>query len=212
MIIGFWIIKLISKGTDKTLDKAKIEESLKRFLLSLINIALKALLLISVASMLGVATTSFVAVLGAAGLAVGLSLQGSLSNFAGGVLIILFKPFKVGDVIDAARELMAGPRVTPRVRFGPGRVRPFEESTTKWYVRLRVVDAPGVLAAIAGAFGDAGVSLKSVWQEGREDEATLLVITHDAVESNLRAAVRSLDALDVVSEVAATIRVQSDEP
>ena len=105
LIIGFWIIKLISKGTDKTLDKAKIEESLKRFLLSLINIALKALLLISVASMLGVATTSFVAVLGAAGLAVGLSLQGSLSNFAGGVLIILFKPFKVGDVIDAAGHI-----------------------------------------------------------------------------------------------------------
>lgn len=118
----------------------------------------------------------------------------------------------LGDVIDAARELMAGPRVTPRVRFGPGRVRPFEESTTKWYMRLRVIDAPGVLAAIAGAFGDAGVSLKSVWQEGRQDEATLLVITHDAVESSLRAAVRSLDTLDVVNEVAATIRVQSDEP
>ena len=83
------------------MDKAKIEESLKRFLLSLIGITFKALLLISVASMLGIATTSFIAVLGAAGLAVGLSLQGSLSNFAGGVLIILFKPFKVGDFIDA---------------------------------------------------------------------------------------------------------------
>lgn len=101
LIIGFWVIKLVTKGVKKGMDKAKIEESLKRFLLSLISIALKALLLISVASMLGIATTSFVAVLGAAGLAVGLSLQGSLSNFAGGVLIILFKPFKVGDVIDA---------------------------------------------------------------------------------------------------------------
>jgi homoserine dehydrogenase len=118
----------------------------------------------------------------------------------------------LGDIIDAARELLAGPRVTPRVRFGPGRVRPFEESTTKWYVRLRVIDAPGVLAAIAGAFGEAGVSLKSVWQEGRHNEATLLMITHDAVESNLRAAVRSLADLGVVSEVVATIRVQSDEP
>jgi len=118
----------------------------------------------------------------------------------------------LGDVIDAARELLAGPRVTPRVRFGPGRVRPFEESTTKWYIRLRVIDAPGVLAAIAGAFGEAGVSIKSVWQEGRQDEATLLMITHDAVEANLRAAVSSMSDLDVVSEVAATIRVQSDEP
>lgn len=105
LIIGFWIIKLISKGSGKAMDKAKVDESLKRFLISLINITLKALLLISVASMLGVATTSFVAVLGAAGLAVGLSLQGSLSNFAGGVLIILFKPFKVGDVIDAQGHL-----------------------------------------------------------------------------------------------------------
>jgi homoserine dehydrogenase len=118
----------------------------------------------------------------------------------------------LGDVIDAARELLAGPRVTPRVRFGPGRVRAFEESTTKWYIRLRVIDAPGVLAAIAGAFGEAGVSIKSVWQEGRQDEATLLMITHDAVEANLRAAVSSLSDLAVVNEVAATIRVQSDEP
>ena len=101
LVIGFWIIKFIIKGSSKAMDKSKIEESLKRFLLSLIGIGLKALLLISIASMLGIATTSFVAVLGAAGLAVGLSLQGSLSNFAGGVLIILFKPFKVGDVIDA---------------------------------------------------------------------------------------------------------------
>ncbi|MBN1408648.1 MAG: mechanosensitive ion channel, partial [Calditrichaceae bacterium] len=101
LLVGFWIIKLISKGVGRAMDKAKIEESLKRFLLSLISITLKILLLISVVSMLGVATTSFVAVLGAAGLAIGLSLQGSLSNFAGGILIILFKPFKVGDVIDA---------------------------------------------------------------------------------------------------------------
>jgi homoserine dehydrogenase len=118
----------------------------------------------------------------------------------------------LGDVIDAARELLAGPRVTPRVRFGPGHVRPFEEATTKWYVRLRVIDAPGVLATIAGAFGKAGVSIKSVWQEGRGDEATLLLITHDALEANLRSAAASLSDLDEVTEVAASIRVQSDEP
>jgi homoserine dehydrogenase len=118
----------------------------------------------------------------------------------------------LGDVIDAARELLAGPRVTPRVRFGPGRIVPFEESITKWYVRLRVLDAPGVLAAVAAAFGQADVSIKSVWQEGRGDEATLLMITHDAKEANLRAAVASLADLDILKEVAASIRVQSDEP
>lgn len=101
LIIGLWIIKLITKASAKAMDRATIDDSLKRFLSSLIGIGLKILLLISIASMLGIATTSFVAVLGAAGLAVGLALQGSLANFAGGVLIILFKPYKVGDFIDA---------------------------------------------------------------------------------------------------------------
>ncbi len=101
LIIGLWIIKLIVRGVSKAMTKSGMEESLKKFLLSLVSIGLKVLLLISVASMLGIATTSFVAVIGAAGLAVGLALQGSLANFAGGVLILLFKPFKVGDVVEA---------------------------------------------------------------------------------------------------------------
>jgi len=71
------------------------------FLCSLVNAFLKVLLLVTVASMVGIATTSFIAILGAASLAVGLALQGSLSNFAGGVLILLFKPFKVGDFIES---------------------------------------------------------------------------------------------------------------
>jgi homoserine dehydrogenase len=118
----------------------------------------------------------------------------------------------LGDVIDAARELLARAQVAPRIRFAPGRVRDFGEMATKWYVRLEVADAPGVLAAIAGVFGEAGVSIKSVWQEGRGEDATLLLITHDALEMNQRAAVRALRSLEVVTEVAATIRVQSDEP
>lgn len=118
----------------------------------------------------------------------------------------------LGDIIDAARELLARAQVAPRIRFAPGRLRDFGEIETKWYVRLEVADAPGVLAQIAGAFGEAGVSIKSVWQEGRGDDATLLLITHDALESNQRAAVGALRSLDVVTEVAATIRVQSNEP
>jgi small conductance mechanosensitive channel len=100
LFIGLWITKLVVKGLDKALIKTQTEESLRKFLKSLVGVLLKALLFISVFSMVGVATTSFVAILGAAGLAVGLSLQGSLSNFAGGVLLLIFKPFKVGDVID----------------------------------------------------------------------------------------------------------------
>lgn len=100
LLIGLWVIKLITKGLNKVMEKADVEVSLHKFLSSLAGIGLKVLLLISVASMMGIATTSFVAILGAAGLAVGLALQGSLANFAGGVLILLFKPFKVGDVIE----------------------------------------------------------------------------------------------------------------
>jgi small conductance mechanosensitive channel len=83
------------------MDRSEVDVSLKKFLNSLLGILLKTLLLISVASMVGIATASFVAIIAGAGLAVGLALQGSLANFAGGVLILLFKPFKVGDFIDA---------------------------------------------------------------------------------------------------------------
>ena len=101
LVIGLWVIRIVLRVFDRAMTRAEMEVSLQKFLGSLAGILLKALLLISVASMVGIATTSFVAILGAAGLAVGLALQGSLANFAGGVLILLFKPFKVGDVIDA---------------------------------------------------------------------------------------------------------------
>lgn len=97
LIVGLWLIRVVVRLLDKGLTRSKVETSLQKFLLSLANIGLKILLLISVVGMLGVQTTSFIAILGAAGLAVGLALQGSLANFAGGVLVLLFKPYKVGD-------------------------------------------------------------------------------------------------------------------
>ncbi|PID44579.1 MAG: mechanosensitive ion channel protein MscS [Gammaproteobacteria bacterium] len=100
LVIGLWIINRLVKAVEKGLS-SKVEATLLSFLRSLISVGLKVMLIISVASMVGIQTTSFIAVLGAAGLAVGLALQGSLANFAGGALILLFKPFKVGDVIDA---------------------------------------------------------------------------------------------------------------
>jgi len=99
LIVGLWIIKRFVAVVDRRLG-AK-DPTLNSFLCGLISIGLKIMLLISVASMIGIATTSFIALVGAAGLAVGLALQGSLANFAGGVLILIFKPFKVGDVIEA---------------------------------------------------------------------------------------------------------------
>jgi small conductance mechanosensitive channel len=104
-IIGSWIIKIICKGVKKAMAKGSYDESLSKFLLNLLNWALKVLLIVVVLGTVGVETTSFAAILAAAGLAVGLALQGSLSNFAGGVLIMIFKPIKVGDLIEAQGEL-----------------------------------------------------------------------------------------------------------
>lgn len=98
-IVGLWLIKIITASLRKLFDRQHFENTLKNFLLTLINIGLKIILVIMVIAKLGVQTTSFIAVLGAAGLAVGMALQGSLSNFAGGVLIILLKPFRIGDYI-----------------------------------------------------------------------------------------------------------------
>lgn len=101
LVLGFWVVKLITKAVKKALTKSNIDPSLRGFLVSLISWSLKALVVITALGQLGVKTTSFVAIIGAAGLAVGLALQGSLANFAGGALILLFKPFRVGDLIEA---------------------------------------------------------------------------------------------------------------
>jgi len=99
LIVGLWIIKrLVGAAKSRFTEK---DPTLGQFVSGLASVLLKTMLLIAVASMIGIETTSFIAVLGAAGLAVGLALQGSLSNFAGGVLILMFKPFKVGDLIEA---------------------------------------------------------------------------------------------------------------
>ncbi len=117
----------------------------------------------------------------------------------------------LGDVIDAAREILAGAQVAPRIRFAPSELADFGSVPTKWYVRLEVADEPGVLAQIAAAFGEAAVSIKSVWQEGTDDEATLLIVTHRAKETQQQEALERVRNLDCVNRVAAAIRVESDE-
>ncbi|OMP31606.1 mechanosensitive ion channel family protein [Mangrovimonas sp. DI 80] len=104
-IIGSWVIKVLFNTTKKILDKGDYDISLKKFLLNLLNWALKIVLIIVVLGTVGVETTSFAAIIAAAGLAVGLALQGSLANFAGGVLIMIFKPIKIGDLIEAQGEM-----------------------------------------------------------------------------------------------------------
>lgn len=104
LFLGLWGIRLLNRLATKIMISRNLEPTLTTFLANILIWVLRVLLFVIFISKLGVETSSFVAILGAAGLAVGLSLQGSLSNFAGGVLIILFKPFKVGDTIEAQAE------------------------------------------------------------------------------------------------------------
>lgn len=101
LFIGLWVVKLINRLVHKFFERQEFDKALEHFLQSFISVALKFLLFVLVITQLGVQSSSLVAIVGAAGLAVGLALQGSLANFAGGVLILIFKPFKVGDFISA---------------------------------------------------------------------------------------------------------------
>ncbi len=99
-VIGSWLVKRITRGLRKVMQKSNYDVSLQRFLMNLISWLLKIVLIILVVSRLGVDVTMFAAIFAAAGLAVGLALQGSLSNFAGGVLIAIFKPYRIGDLVE----------------------------------------------------------------------------------------------------------------
>lgn len=104
-LIGSWIIRLVKRMIDKAFERRQMDVSLQRFLSNLISWILNILLFIVVVTQLGVQTSAFVAIIGAAGLAIGLALQGSLSNFAGGILILLLKPFRVGDYITSSANV-----------------------------------------------------------------------------------------------------------
>ena len=104
LVVGLWATSFITKTAKKVMIKRNVELTLSNFIGNLIFWTLRVLLFVTVISKLGIETSAFVTILGAAGLAIGLSLQGSLSNFAGGILIILFKPFRLGDTIEALGE------------------------------------------------------------------------------------------------------------
>ncbi len=101
LIVGLIITRFLVQWIDRIMRSRSVDDSLRPFLRSLLSISLKVTVFIASASTAGIATTSFITLLGAAGLAIGLAFQGSLSNFAGGALILVFKPFKVGDFIEA---------------------------------------------------------------------------------------------------------------
>lgn len=99
LIIGLWVIKRLIRAFDTMLIKRKMDDSLRPFFVSLTDVGLKVVLLLVVASMVGLETTSFIAIFSALAFSVGLALQGSLGNFASGVLILLFRPYRVGDLL-----------------------------------------------------------------------------------------------------------------
>lgn len=99
LLIGFWVIGRITHMARRAMQRNNLDQSITPFLSSVVNVGLKVLLLLSVAGMFGVETTSFVAIFGALTLAVGMALQGSLGHFASGILILIFKPYKVGDLV-----------------------------------------------------------------------------------------------------------------
>jgi small conductance mechanosensitive channel len=99
LIIGFWVIARITRVFNRAMEKRSMDDTIRPFLSSLVSVGLKVLLLLTVASMFGVDTTSFIAIFGALTLAIGMALQGSLGHFASGVLILVFRPYKVGDVV-----------------------------------------------------------------------------------------------------------------
>ena len=101
LIIGWWLIKLITVGAERAMIARKLNETLIPFLKAILNVALKIMLFIAILGMFGVKTASFVAILAAISFAIGMALSGTLQNFAGGVMLVIFKPFKVGDFIEA---------------------------------------------------------------------------------------------------------------
>jgi small conductance mechanosensitive channel len=104
LFAGFWLAKMLSKGIKKVLRKSNTDEGLVTFLTSFLSMVMKILVVITAISQIGIEMTSFVALLGAAGLAIGMAFSGTLSNFAGGVMILVLKPFRVGDLILAQGE------------------------------------------------------------------------------------------------------------
>ncbi len=103
-VIGRWIAMMVRKGVRNMMEKSTVDPIIIGFVSSIVYIALLAFVVIAALGQLGIQTTSFIAVLGAAGLAIGLALQGSLANFAAGFLMIIFRPFKVGDFIEAPMQ------------------------------------------------------------------------------------------------------------
>lgn len=202
LIIGLWVIKGVTRGVRTAMDTKNIDPSLKPFVVSIVNVLLKVMLVISVLGMLGIQMTSFIAVLGAAGLAIGLALSGTLQNFAGGVMILLLKPFKVGDFIDTQDYLgkVSAIKVFNTVLLTPDNktiIIPNGELSNKAITNFSTQEQRRVDWTIGVGYGDdvdkaRQVIQKLIEQESRilKDPAVLIAVS-ELADSSVNFAVRA---------------------
>jgi len=187
LFIGLKLIKLLNKIMTKSYQRHKVEPSLRQFLNSLIDATLKILLVLTVMNIIGIQMTSFVAIIGAAGLAVGMALQGTLQNFAGGVIILLLKPFKVGDYIEQGSY--AGTVKTIRI-FSTSLstvdnltiIVPNTELATKSLVNYSNMPARRVIVKVGIAYGESIEKARKVLLATVAKQPTLL---HEPAEPSV---------------------------
>jgi homoserine dehydrogenase len=117
----------------------------------------------------------------------------------------------MGDIVAAARNRLSGARAPGESSYADLRVRPMGEAVTRYHISLDVADRAGVLAAVASAFAEHGVSIQTVRQEGHAGDATLVVVTHSATDAALSATVESLQAMEIVRSVLSVMRVEGEE-
>lgn len=225
-IVGRFIIGKLNKVLSNTMNTSHIDKDVQPFLLSLVTVGLNVMLLLSCAGVLGIQTTSFVAILGAAGLAVGLALQGSLSNFAGGVLILIFKPFRVGDLVNAqgftgvveAIQIFNTVMVTPDNRTiilpnGPLSTSPVTNISGKGVIRVDMVFAAGnqnTLDAIQTSLKKAIAKSKFALND-HEHDLLLTGLTENALKFDVRVWTKSSDYWNTYYETHELIKRQFDE-
>jgi len=225
LVFGWIIIGYVITLEEKFFKKVKFDETLETFLVSLSGVGLKIILLIIVIGMLGVQTSSLVALLGAMGLAVGLALQGSLANFAGGVLILIFKPFKVGDMIEAGghRGVVRNIEIFNTILRSPNKekiVLPNGELSNNPIVNITGVGQMGVEITFGIGYGDDIDQAKSIIKSIVENDERVLkdpspimgvrALADSSVNIFTRSFVKPTDYWDVLFDLTEAVKKEFD--
>jgi small conductance mechanosensitive channel len=226
LILGFWIINRFSRFLNKLMIKREVDESLRPFLVKIINVTLKVIVLIPVISILGIATSSFLAILGSAGLAIGLALQGSLANFAGGVIILTLKPFSKGHFIKALGEMGTVDKISifntvlktpdnqtvyiPNGQLAGSTIMNFSEEETRRLVIDAGIGYEDDISKAKKVISDIIASNDKILKEP-EPQVVVLSMADSAVIISLRVWVNTSDYWSVFFELQEKIKVTFDK-